>query len=94
MAKRVKKKEGEIEAYRHEKETRKNAAPVGLASYDTSRPKPKKYAYDPHLDPQLMQNRTCSLTEILNSIPPVHCLLNLAKKTASPSKSLTIEGMR
>ncbi len=24
-----------IESYRHEKETRKNAVPVGLASYDT-----------------------------------------------------------
>ncbi|MDI6800551.1 MAG: hypothetical protein QMD01_00640 [Thermodesulfovibrionales bacterium] len=43
-----------IEAYRHEKETRKNAVPVGLASYDTSKPKPKKYDYDPHLDPQLV----------------------------------------
>ncbi len=31
----------DIEAYRHESETRKNAAPVGLASYDTSKPKPK-----------------------------------------------------
>jgi len=27
-----------IEAYKHETETRKNALPVGLASYDTSRP--------------------------------------------------------
>ncbi len=37
-----------IEAYRHETDKRKNAAPVGLASYDTS--KPKKYEYDPHLE--------------------------------------------
>ncbi|MBM4135692.1 MAG: hypothetical protein FJ241_02555 [Nitrospira sp.] len=43
-----------IEAYRHKKETRKNAVPVGLASYDTAKPKPKKYEYDPHLDPQLV----------------------------------------
>ena len=43
-----------VEAYRHETETRKNVVPVGLASYDTSTPKPKKYAYDPHLDPQLI----------------------------------------
>ena len=39
-----------IEAYRHEQETCKNAVPVGLASYDTLKPKPKKYEYDPHLD--------------------------------------------
>lgn len=44
----------DIEAYRHEADTRKNAVPVGLASYDTSKPKPKKYEYDPHLDPQLI----------------------------------------
>lgn len=29
------KKEEDVEAYRHEAETRKNAVPVGLASYDT-----------------------------------------------------------
>jgi adenine-specific DNA-methyltransferase len=43
-----------VEAYRHETETRKNVVPVGLASYDTSKHKPKKYVYDPHLDPQLV----------------------------------------
>jgi adenine-specific DNA-methyltransferase len=44
----------DVEAYRHETETRKNIVPAGLASYDTVIPKPKKYEYDPHLDPQLM----------------------------------------
>jgi len=34
------------------KNKNKIATPVGLASYDTSKPKPKKYEYDPHLDPQ------------------------------------------
>lgn len=43
-----------VKSYRHEKETRKNVVPVGLASYDTVKPKPKKYKYDPHLDPQLV----------------------------------------
>ncbi len=43
-----------VDSYRHESETCKNAVPVGLASYDTSKPKPKKYEYDPHLDPQLV----------------------------------------
>jgi adenine-specific DNA-methyltransferase len=52
LARRSKKKEN-IGAYRHETETRKNAVPVGLALYDTSKPKPKRYDYDPYLDPQL-----------------------------------------
>ena len=43
-----------VEAYRHEIETRKNVVPAGLASYDTLTSKPKKYEYDPHLDPQLV----------------------------------------
>ena len=53
MAKKGRRKEEDVESYRHEAETRKNAVPVELASYDTSKPKPKKYDYDPHLDPQL-----------------------------------------
>ena len=53
MARKAKKKE-DVEAYRHEAETRMHAVPIGLASYDTSKPKPKKYDYDPHLDPQLI----------------------------------------
>ena len=54
MAKKAQKKEEDVDAYRHETETRKNVVPVGLASYDTAKPKPKKYEYDPHLDPQLV----------------------------------------
>ncbi|MFH1703083.1 MAG: hypothetical protein ABIB41_06595 [Nitrospirota bacterium] len=53
MARRAKKKEEDVEAYRHDTETRKNVVPVGLASYDTPTPKPEKYEYDPHPDPQL-----------------------------------------
>lgn len=45
MVKREKKEE-DVEAYWHEAVTRKNAVPVGLASYDTS--KPKKYEYHSH----------------------------------------------
>jgi len=48
MARRKKKED--IEAYRHEAETRKNAMPVRLASYDTSKAKPQKYEYDPYLE--------------------------------------------
>jgi hypothetical protein len=53
MTKRRKSKNSEtddVEAYRHETETRKNVVPAGLASYDTLTSKPKKYEYDPHLD--------------------------------------------
>jgi hypothetical protein len=56
MTKRRKSKNSEtddVEAYRHETETRKNVVPVGLASYDTSTPKPEKYEYNPHPDSQL-----------------------------------------
>ena len=38
-----------VDSYRHESETCKNAVPVGLASYDSANPKLKKYEYDPHL---------------------------------------------
>ena len=40
----------DVEAYRHETDTRKDAVPVGLTSYDTLKSKPKKYEYDPHYD--------------------------------------------
>ena len=57
MAKRGKAKSSvnnDIEAYRHKADNRRNAVPVGLVSCDTSKPKPKKYEYDPHLDLQLL----------------------------------------
>ena len=57
MAKEKKRKgfkEEDVEAYRYEAGKMKNAVPVGLASYDTSKHKPKKYEYDPHLEPQLV----------------------------------------
>ena len=53
MARKSGNKKGEIEVYKHD-DTRENAVPVRLSSYDTSKLKPKKYAYDPHLDPQLV----------------------------------------
>lgn len=46
-------KKGEIRVYKHD-DTRENTVPAGLASYDTSKLKPKKSVYDPHLDPQLI----------------------------------------
>ena len=54
MARKLKTRKEDVDSYRHEDETRKNAVPVGLSSYDTSKPKPKRYDYDPHLDPQLI----------------------------------------
>jgi len=52
LARKSRKKEEDVEAYRHETDTRKNTVSVGLASYNTSKPKPKKYEYYPQLDPQ------------------------------------------
>jgi hypothetical protein len=43
-----------IKAYKHETETRKNAVPVGRASYDTSRTEPKRYYCDHYINPQLI----------------------------------------
>jgi adenine-specific DNA-methyltransferase len=54
VAKKPRKKEEDINSYRHEAETRENAVPVGLISYDTLKLKPKENEYDPHLDPQLV----------------------------------------
>jgi adenine-specific DNA-methyltransferase len=44
-----------IEQYDHKGKTRANNPPVGLVTPETDQDKPaKKYAYDPHLDPQLV----------------------------------------
>ncbi|MBE0427412.1 MAG: hypothetical protein IBX72_12320 [Nitrospirae bacterium] len=55
MTKRPKTKKEDVDSYRQEDKTPKNSVPAGLASYDTSKPKPKKYEYDLHLDPQLVK---------------------------------------
>jgi adenine-specific DNA-methyltransferase len=46
-------KKGDLEVFQRD-DTRKNAVPAGLASYDTSKLKPKKYEYEPYLNPQLV----------------------------------------
>jgi adenine-specific DNA-methyltransferase len=46
-------KEPEVKAYRH-REKRKNNPEEGLATYLKEETVKKKYAYDPHLDPQLV----------------------------------------
>ena len=50
---RRKKKEVEIDDYRHD-EKRPNNPEAGLAAYDAYAPERKTYSYDPHLDPQLV----------------------------------------
>jgi adenine-specific DNA-methyltransferase len=48
-------KKKEIRVYDHPEATRKNNPPVGLVTPETDPPeKTKTYAYDPHLDPQLV----------------------------------------
>ena len=55
MARRKRKTRKEITNYAHADEQRVNNPPVGLVTPDTDRDAGKKgYAYDPHLDPQLV----------------------------------------
>ena len=74
MARKSRKKEEDIDSYLHEAETRKNAVPAGLASYDTSKSKPKKYDYDPYLDPQLIWsgNKDHTSFEVLTVFLHIH----------------------
>jgi adenine-specific DNA-methyltransferase len=74
LAKKTPKKNNDVEAYGHETETRKNVVLVGLASYDTSKPKPKKYEYNPRLDPQLVwtgkaENTSFEVSTVFMHIP-------------------------
>ena len=44
-----------VEAYEHADKTRLNNPPVGLVTPDSDADRPaRRYAYDPHLDPQLV----------------------------------------
>ena len=55
MARQRKPEQREIEQYEHENEQRVNNPPIGLVNPDTDPEEgTKKYAYDPHLDPQLV----------------------------------------
>ncbi|MBG1268359.1 site-specific DNA-methyltransferase [Nostoc sp. WHI] len=55
MARQRKSEQREIEQYEHENEQRVNNPPIGLVNPDTDPEEgTKKYAYDPHLDPQLV----------------------------------------
>ncbi|BCL34172.1 site-specific DNA-methyltransferase [Nostoc sp. MS1] len=54
MARQRKSEQREIEQYKHENKERANNPPVGLVNPDTDpEESAKKYAYDPHIDPQL-----------------------------------------
>jgi len=55
MAKQAKSKKREIKNYTHKGKKRLNNPPVGLVTPETDQDQEKKtYAYDPHLDPQLV----------------------------------------
>ncbi|MEH2002967.1 MAG: site-specific DNA-methyltransferase [Nostoc sp.] len=55
MARQRKSEQREIEQYEHENQQRVNNPPIGLVNPDTDPEEgTKKYAYDPHLDPQLV----------------------------------------
>ncbi len=46
--------EDRVDDYRHEGASRLNLPEAGIATQDRSIAEPQKYAYDPHLDPQLV----------------------------------------
>ena len=77
MARKSVNKKGDIEVYKHD-DTRKNAVPVGLASYDTSKLKPKNYEYDPHLDPQLIWTGKAERTSFEVPTVSLHIHENIA----------------
>ena len=55
MARQKKPEQRDIEQYKHENQQRVNNPPIGLVTPDTDPEEDaKKYAYDPHLDPQLV----------------------------------------
>jgi adenine-specific DNA-methyltransferase len=55
MARQKKPEQRPIEQYRHKNEQRVNNPPIGLVTSDTDPEEgSKEYAYDPHLDPQLV----------------------------------------
>jgi hypothetical protein len=63
LTKKPKTKKEYVDTYRHEDETQKNTAPVGLVSYDTSKPKTKKSHYVPRLDPQLLMTTLKAISD-------------------------------
>jgi len=55
MARQKKPEQRDVEQYKHENQQRVNNPPIGLVNPDTDPEEDaKKYAYDPHLDPQLV----------------------------------------
>jgi len=51
----VAKREREVKDFRHEEARRKNNPPAGIApTYEVRERRTTPYAYDPHLDPQLV----------------------------------------
>jgi adenine-specific DNA-methyltransferase len=59
--------------FRHQKETRKNNPPAGLApAFEPPRRETKQYAYDPHLDPQLQWAGKTEHTSFAVDVVPLH----------------------
>jgi adenine-specific DNA-methyltransferase len=59
--------------FRHQKETRKNNPPAGLApAFEPPRRETKEYAYDPHLDPQLQWAGKTEQTSFAVDVVPLH----------------------
>lgn len=71
-----------IEQYDHKEKKRVNNPPVGLVTPETDKESGKKtYAYDPHLDPQLVWSGKAEHTSF--EVPTVSLLEAVAKAFTS-----------
>lgn len=67
-----------VEDYRHDGATRPNNPPAGLAWQDTETPPKRRFAYDPHLDPQLVWAGKAERTSFDVEAPSIHVHERLA----------------
>jgi len=62
----------EVDDYRHEEASRTNNPPVGLAHVDNKPPPVRKFAHDPHLDPELGWAGKAERPEFDVEAPSIH----------------------
>lgn len=63
---------GDIEDFRHNQARRTNNPPAGLSSYEQRERQTRAYAYDPHLDPQLVWAGKAEHTSFEVDVVPLH----------------------
>src|SRR6266852_3518972 len=82
MAKATKSKKKPIDQYDHKGKRRVNNPPVGLVTPETDKETgKKKYAYDPHLDPQLVWSGKAERTSFEVPVVSLHVNERIDSKT-------------